>query len=707
MFDDERLVQRCLNGEQEAFGVLVDKYKNAVYGLAYRMVHNFHDAQDIGQEAFIDAYKNLRSLKYPHRFSSWIYTITANRCRMWLRKQTHETLAIASAEEVESKAMLKEQAIQQNRDRNIWDAIRDAIDELPEASRLVVTLYYINGLTCKEIGEFTGTSINTVMSKLRRAREELRMKFTELPTPAVTQQRLPSGFTPSVLGAIRNLSPIPQPSPNPIGRIAWMPLAASLIIGLLVMGTMPARPLGSRYAGWENDTLASINPSLGDGPTVSIIDSVREPKPTLTPPATEENALYAAVAPSKSDANANQGGGLQYRLSPGELWTYNVKMESIDVRPTGNRVSHRVEGTRTLLVKAVEPNGIMQIVNMAQEKLIIRVASPSEQESPYANIGLMFVKRDGHLDMETHRPDRDLDEYLKQMDIKTEPPVSILPISVGSNFLENSVAVYFVPFPDKPLKPGDMWNEGQSRYTVIKFENVNGYNCVILEHEQEVSITKKEKARIACDMQSGMVVKLDGEIQMRKHAQQGYQFDTLERVTVELVRKEQLTQDALELERQALNRIGWAVLEHRWVELDALRQKLENIRAQYPTIRLMPGLVGMIEDIDRSIAQRAKDAQTAYTYRDHLHTIAMLLVMQWENTGKYTKHVSEVSLTPDKTPFYEYEVIDIEGTGDDAKCKIIAKGKKGTPAEGEAWVKTLSASEGASEIQPLIPADKR
>ena len=87
VLEDDILVKKCLGGEKDAFGVLVSKYKDAVYGLAYSKVRNFHDAQDIAQESFIDAYKNLRSLKHPHRFSSWIYTIAANRCRMWLHNK--------------------------------------------------------------------------------------------------------------------------------------------------------------------------------------------------------------------------------------------------------------------------------------------------------------------------------------------------------------------------------------------------------------------------------------------------------------------------------------------------------------------------------------------------------------------------------------------------------------------------------------------
>jgi len=78
---DGMLVQRCLNGDKEAFGFLVDRYKESVFGLlTYSKVGNIHDAQDIAQEAFLSAYKNLRQFRHPYKFHSWLYTITANCC---------------------------------------------------------------------------------------------------------------------------------------------------------------------------------------------------------------------------------------------------------------------------------------------------------------------------------------------------------------------------------------------------------------------------------------------------------------------------------------------------------------------------------------------------------------------------------------------------------------------------------------------------
>ena len=84
---DRHLINKCLNGDSAAFGMLVDKYKESVYALAYSKLHNFHDAEDITQEAFIKAYQKLRTLRYWDDFYAWIYAITSNLCKDWIRNQ--------------------------------------------------------------------------------------------------------------------------------------------------------------------------------------------------------------------------------------------------------------------------------------------------------------------------------------------------------------------------------------------------------------------------------------------------------------------------------------------------------------------------------------------------------------------------------------------------------------------------------------------
>jgi len=83
---DAQLVERTLRGDMSAYGILVDRYRSLVYGLACHLVRNFHDAEDIAQEAFIKAYDSLSTLKDKANFSRWLRTIALNLCKMWLRK---------------------------------------------------------------------------------------------------------------------------------------------------------------------------------------------------------------------------------------------------------------------------------------------------------------------------------------------------------------------------------------------------------------------------------------------------------------------------------------------------------------------------------------------------------------------------------------------------------------------------------------------
>ena len=624
MSEDRCFVQRCLNGEKEAFGVLVDKYKDAVYGLAYRKVRNFEDAQDIGQEVFIAAYKNLHTLKHPHRFGSWIYTITVNQCRMWLRKRARNALTVVSVDGKESEFALQNRAIQQNHERKISDRLHDAIDELPESSRLVVILYYINGLTCKEIAAFTGTNINTVKSKLNRARDALRMHFTEIPEQITTQHKVSSRFTSKVLAFIKNLSPTPQPTVNPIGQVAWAPLAAVLILGMVVLGIKSATPLDSRDSGEKIDEMPHIRSFSSDGLTLSIISSgkVEAPKPLLTPLPVAENTLY--VAADVDSESGKPSGGFQYRLTPGELWTYKVNQETRD----DGQLSGRIEGTHTLLVTKTAPeNGLTHIAQMAVEELMIPGKRP---DHPDATVGMAFVNRDGNIRYAPHLVYKDIKRYLKEIDLQKEPPV--IPgesyFRGGFDLLgDGNMNPYFIAYPNKPLKRGDTWHDNSistrpaDKYTVLGFEKVNGYDCVILERETKFSVDLQVKIWMASDTQSGMLIKLKGETYKRLYSQERNAsskdfIESVDDTTIALSEQEQLTPKALAIEQQALNRIQWAMLEFElvlrgppgdnpwgwdkelWEARKALRERLKQVKAAYPNFRLMPGVVGLITEID-------------------------------------------------------------------------------------------------------------
>ncbi|MFQ6040951.1 MAG: RNA polymerase sigma factor, partial [Candidatus Poribacteria bacterium] len=91
---DAQLVERTLEGDMSAYGILVNRYRSLVYGLACHVIGRFQDAEDIAQEAFIKAYNSLSTLKDKAKFGSWLRVITLNLCKMWLRKSVDSYLDI-------------------------------------------------------------------------------------------------------------------------------------------------------------------------------------------------------------------------------------------------------------------------------------------------------------------------------------------------------------------------------------------------------------------------------------------------------------------------------------------------------------------------------------------------------------------------------------------------------------------------------------
>ena len=176
--DDIALIQRILAGDAIAFERLVGKYQKQVHTLAWRKVRDFHIAEDITQETFLQVYQKLETLEDPTRFPGWLYVITDRLCIAWLRRnQRHtEPLEDTDISEVETEAYSRYVATEHA--KTFADARRDLVEELlaklKEGNRTVITLHYLEGMTYAEISNFLGVSENTIKSRLRRARQQLK-----------------------------------------------------------------------------------------------------------------------------------------------------------------------------------------------------------------------------------------------------------------------------------------------------------------------------------------------------------------------------------------------------------------------------------------------------------------------------------------------------------------------------------------------------
>lgn len=180
---DEQLVLQARAGDTEAFSLLVRKYANAVYGVAYHNVGDFHFAQDIAQEVFLKAYFKLDDLKEPGKIGSWLYAITKRQAMDWLRSNKRQSLFEPDA------AMQPEYA-----DPDIKLDVWAALNKLPERSRLPVILYHMAGYNTRDLAVFLDISIEAVESRLRRARNMLRKELLDVVEEGMNQNRLGEDF---------------------------------------------------------------------------------------------------------------------------------------------------------------------------------------------------------------------------------------------------------------------------------------------------------------------------------------------------------------------------------------------------------------------------------------------------------------------------------------------------------------------------------
>lgn len=183
--EDWSVVESCLDGDRQAYALLVKKYERPVFNIVYRLTSDFEMANDITQETFIKAYRSLRQVRAEFKFSNWLFKIATNLCRDQFKKKKPEAEisldeSIALVEGVipyndsnnsldpEEKLVLKEEQKQ----------VLGAIESLPFLYRKIIVLRYIQDLAYKEIADILKIPMGRVKVQLHRAHKILRNELT-------------------------------------------------------------------------------------------------------------------------------------------------------------------------------------------------------------------------------------------------------------------------------------------------------------------------------------------------------------------------------------------------------------------------------------------------------------------------------------------------------------------------------------------------
>jgi RNA polymerase sigma-70 factor, ECF subfamily len=180
---DEELVSEAKKGDHLAFGQLVEAYESQIFSLACRTLGNSRRAEDVAQEALIRAWRALPGFQSQCKFSSWLYRITLNCCYTELRRKG-VPLDENSAPDLERLENPGVSGRSIETDLEKQDLIEKLLEHLTPIHRSIVTLHYLQGLSCEEIGEITSRPVGTVKAYLHRARAHLREHATVLLQPA-------------------------------------------------------------------------------------------------------------------------------------------------------------------------------------------------------------------------------------------------------------------------------------------------------------------------------------------------------------------------------------------------------------------------------------------------------------------------------------------------------------------------------------------
>ncbi len=235
--DDVKLIHRILSGDDSAFNILVKNHQKGVHALIWRKIGDFHYAEELTQDVFLQVYRKLGTLKDPKCFAGWLYVI-ANRLTLnWIQrhKPARQSLEDTPLEEIDESSYTHylTETHETETAEHRSEVVKSLLEKLPESERTVLTLHYLGEMTTKEIGNFLGVSVNTIKSRLRRGRERLQ-EAEFLVSEVLGSMQVPADLTARIMRQVADINPIVPPSGKPL--VPWVSFGVATILVMFLLG---------------------------------------------------------------------------------------------------------------------------------------------------------------------------------------------------------------------------------------------------------------------------------------------------------------------------------------------------------------------------------------------------------------------------------------------------------------------------------------
>ena len=188
MSDVSQLVSKAQAGDLNSYEALVRRFEASAFGHAFSILGDSQLAQDAVQEAFIEAYRNLNSLKAPEAFATWFQKLVFTACSRMTRRNTVPTSPI---EEVKERLQSEDDPINHIERREREQMVHNAIQNLPDSLRAVTGLYYISSLPQREVAAYLDLSETAVKKRLFNARQQLKRSIMNI-SKAISDKRMPA-----------------------------------------------------------------------------------------------------------------------------------------------------------------------------------------------------------------------------------------------------------------------------------------------------------------------------------------------------------------------------------------------------------------------------------------------------------------------------------------------------------------------------------